>query len=87
MQFAFGSDSGSDDLQEITSKDFKLGKIRRFDVEASDNENGSSDNQIDSRAQQRLKTCNKFLQILYDDEEEYNPQLNQKRRKYSSNRK
>jgi hypothetical protein len=50
MQFAFGSDSGSDDLQEITSKDFKLGEIRRFDVEASDNENGSSDNQIDSRA-------------------------------------
>ena len=48
MQFADETDS--DDLQEITSKDFKLGEIRRFDVEDSADENGSSDNQIDSRA-------------------------------------
>ena len=85
MQFADETDS--DDLQEITSKDFKIGEIRRFHVEDSADENESSENQINSRAQQRPKTYNKFTQILYEDEEEYNPQLNQKRRKYSSNRK
>jgi hypothetical protein len=48
MQFADETDS--DDLQEITSKDFKIGEMRRFDVEGSADENESSENQIDSRA-------------------------------------